>query len=124
MALVRRYTLTNTLRRIEPGPNHKSTPLTTYDTLFSCNSAFFPSTFTWAKLEAVALFLYFSKRLSSVNGVKTTAQISGAEIHGLVGRSRRGVGCLVWKNKKDLIKEAFTSGEEKRSALVVFTWPS
>lgn len=39
----------------------------------------------------------------------------GAEIHGLVGRSRKGVGCLVWKNKKDLIKEAFTSGEEKRT---------
>lgn len=39
----------------------------------------------------------------------------GSEIYGLVGRSRRGVGCLVWKNKKELIKEAFTSGEEKRT---------
>lgn len=33
----------------------------------------------------------------------------------MAGRSRWGVGCLVWKKKKELIKEAFTSGEEKRT---------
>lgn len=43
----------------------------------------------------------------------------GAEIHGLAGRSRRG-GRLSYclEEQKELIKEAFMSGEEKRTSRV------
>lgn len=59
--------------------------------------------------------------LSSVEGVKTTAQISGqrsTDGWGAAGGGR--LSCL--KEQKELIKEAFTV--ERKSALVVFTWPS
>lgn len=61
-----------------------------------------------------ALFLYSSKHFSSHKAASKQLHRSLGQ-GSMVRRSRRGVGCLVWKNKKELIKEAFTNGEEKRT---------
>jgi hypothetical protein len=65
----------------------------------------------------------FQQPLIISKGVKTAAQISGPEIHGTVGRSRgEGSAVSFGRTKKNSSKRR--SRMERKSALVVFTWPS